>query len=75
MTQEWPHMTSKQLEKSLASVHRALFDTVILKKDCEKSNEKQYLPELKQNIYNYQKLIQEYEAGIITLRNREVFLA
>jgi len=73
MTKEWAHMTSKQLEKSLNECHRALFDNVILKKDCENSNEKQYLPQIKQNIYNYQKLIQEYEAGIITLRDREVF--
>jgi len=73
MSQEWGYMTSKQLEKSLSSVHKALFDTLILKNDCVKSNEKQYLPELKQSIYNYQKLIQEYEAGIITLKDREAF--
>jgi len=73
MTQEWAYMTSKQLEKSLSDVHRALFDTLILQKDCLKSNEKQYLPELKRNIYTYQKIIQEYEAGIITLKNREGF--
>jgi len=73
LTKEWAYMTSKQLEKSLSSVHRALFDTLILHKECVKSSEKQYLPELKQSIYKYQKLIQEYEAGIITLKDREVF--
>ncbi len=74
MTEEWANMTSEQLEKSLSHVHRALFDNMILKKDCENSDQRQYLPEIKQNIYNYQKLIQEYEAGIITLRDKEVFV-
>jgi len=75
MTKEWQYMTSKQLEKSLSSVHRALFDTLILKNDCEKANEKKHLPEIKQTIQTYKKLIKNYEDGIITLRNREAFLA
>ena len=75
MTQEWPHMNSKQLEKSLNAIHRELFDSIILKNDCIRSNEKQHLPQIEQTIRGYQKLIQEYEAGIITLKDREVFLA
>jgi len=73
MTQEWQYMTSKQLEKSLSDVHRALFDTLILKNDCEKSSEKQHLPKIKQTIQTYKKLIEDYESGIITLKDREVF--
>jgi len=73
LTQEWQHMTSKQLEKSLNAVHRELFDCMILKKDCIKFDEKQNLPKIEQTIRGYQKIIQEYEAGIITLKDREVF--
>lgn len=73
MTQEWAYMNSKQLEKSLATVHKAFFDTLILKNDCEKSNEKQCLPEIKHMIKTYKKIIEKYEAGIITLKNKEVF--
>jgi len=75
MTQEWAHMNSKQLQKSLDECHRALFDNTILKNDCVKSREKQYLPEIESMIKTYQKLIQEYQAGIITLRDKEMFSA
>jgi len=75
MNQEWQYMTSKQLQKSLDKCHRALFDNTILKNDCENANEKELLPEIESMIRTYQKLIQEYESGIITLRNREAFLA
>jgi len=73
--EEWAYMTSQQLEDSLSGAHRALFDVLILKNDCEKANEKKYLPEIKQTIQTYKKLIKNYEDGITTLRNREAFLA
>jgi len=73
LTQEWPHMNSKQLQQSLDECHRALFDNTILKNDCKKSNKKELLPEIESMIRTYQKLIQEYEAGIITLKDKEAY--
>jgi len=73
MTQEWAYMNSKQLQKSLDQCHRALFDNTILKNDCKNANVKELLPEIERMIRTYQTLILEYEDGIITLRDREMF--
>lgn len=65
--------TIEQLEDSLSCLQRELFDTQILQKDCRNAKDNYNLQRVTKMIKQYYKMIQGYEAGIITLRDREMF--
>jgi len=67
------YRTIEQLQDSLSCLQRELFDMQILKKDCRNANDNYHLQRVTKMIKQYNKMIEGYEAGIITVKNREVF--
>ena len=65
--------TIEQLQDSLSCLQRELFDTQILQKDCRNAKDNYNLQRVTKMIKQYHEMIEGYESGILTLKNKEVF--